>query len=197
MENLKALQVSTDEAAVLRWLNDGTDKDTSHPVLNDVLIDQVNNAMASADGFAIHWVKHPIVEKVKQVAELSHDNRFNIVKPGRVTTLGSPDQGTYPDLNRIYPETPHPTNISLNSKLLISALKVMVGNAGIVEIALNPDNPTTSPIEIRGTTKDGFPAYVLLMPMHMNNNNKPWNPIYPDGYDHELEVEPEPEPESV
>ena len=183
------VDVDKETVNVLKWLVGGTQKKDS--VLGKVHINSDGAMEVLNQAGQLRWAYAPALAMAMANAldlNVSRDGVFDdslveIVKPQRVTVLGSVGTGRdFPRSSSYAPFVNAQKIVALNPRYLA---EILAGFAGQVELIIpdpmcdhNGENCyVKEPIGIRGITHSGDHAFVVLMPMHVNTLPSPWNPI--------------------
>ena len=171
---MDAIRINKHDSKVLKWLQSATSKDIDRPVLMGINTDGNH---AACDGWRLH-----VVPSFGIVGLPDGTRQYGKIPTDGLVEIPEPSPYDFPTYNQIIPrdEPDHNSDepvceIAVNPQFLIDALKGFVKSSP--ETCFLRMRGPNHPLEIQGkieTNDESTPAYALVMPMHLDNNN--WKP---------------------
>ena len=146
------------------------DKDRM-PVLRTFNVHQ-DGIIETADGYRLAWVNNPdLARRLLDAIDAEGDALVKVEKVGRVVSVApEPEQGSYPETERIYPQEVKAAAFVVDAQKLASAVS---GFDFPVYIGYRDEE---SPIELRGKDKAGNEAYAVLPAEEPERVMYAWDP---------------------
>lgn len=151
------------ESALIRWVQKAQSKDSARQVLTGMLVK--NGNIVACDGYRIHATPTP-----SPLVDTDGVYQGKVPAGDFIAELDEILDVTYPDYAAIMPEGEPVFQINVDPKFLAEALSGFSKN---VQLRFFGEK---QPMEVGGKNKDDKPCYVVLMPMHKLNDDKPWRP---------------------